>query len=42
MTNNFFLFGFLFFFQSFHGQIDEKDLQKMSYDELKELFFSEK
>lgn len=39
MTNNcFFLFGFLFLFQSFYGQIEEKELKKMSYDELKKGF----
>lgn len=31
---NLFLFSLLFFFQSFYGQIDKKDLKKMSYDEI--------
>lgn len=38
----FFLFVFLFFFQSFYGQIDEKDLKKMSYDEIYDLYFDYK
>ncbi|NJM79107.1 MAG: helix-turn-helix transcriptional regulator [Flavobacterium sp.] len=40
MTNKYFsFFSFLFFFQSFYGQIDEKELKKMSYDELYDLYF---
>lgn len=35
----FFLFGFIFFLQSFYGQVDGKYLKKMSYDELKMAFF---
>ncbi|VXB14393.1 conserved hypothetical protein [Flavobacterium sp. 9AF] len=39
---NFFLFSFLFLFQSFFWQVNEEDLKKLSYDELYDLYFDYK